>query len=212
MTMTTTLPPRSRQPAFRDFRHEDDGGASLWVNKTLLPPLALSLQNHQHPSLLDLSAACTEVFRGRVEKHRNDHCSIAPQPENESEGGAYLYFRSDVLESASRALMDTPNRAVAKIGYELRNVARQQETNTEIRWKGGRPYFICGVNTGAQAVTLTFSRSALVEIANDMSEDAPMRRLFLSLIEVLDPEAEEVDIELDETTAAVNEELVELQG
>lgn len=206
--------PRSQMPAFKDLQDRDQDGVSLWVNKTLLPDLAHSLQNHRHPSLLDLSTACTEVFRGREEEHGNEHCSIIPDNINSTNGGAFLSFTVSILDSASQALMDTPNAAVAKIGYELRNAARRKQKGplNEIRFRGGRPYFLAGVNTNAQAATLVLTRSALIEIVNDMGGNSPLRQLFNDIAEVLDPEADEVNDELDDTTVATDEGLMRLQG
>ena len=111
--------------------------------------------------------------------------------------------------------MDTPNSAVAKIGYQLRDTAQhfQRASSTEIRWKGGKPYFLCGVNVNAQAVTISFNRSLLLEMIEDLDKNAPIRKLFLDLVKILDPDADEdqVDQELDEMTAAMDDGVSRLQ-
>lgn len=123
---------RDKQPAFLLLSKHGEG-ASLWVNRTLLPNIATALQRHQHPSLQDLSIACTQIYRREREKHNNEDCSIrsattdaAYQDSVEPIPGAFLTFGEKVLEAASRALMGSKNRAIGKIGLDFRDIQREK--------------------------------------------------------------------------------------
>ncbi len=113
----------NKQPAFLDL-HECDGRVVVWVNRTLLPSLSISLQRHQHPSLQDFSTACTQVYRGEKKSYENDHCSIKTE-EMRNIPGVSMSFHKDVLEAASGAFMSSDNRAVGKIGVEFRKFKRK---------------------------------------------------------------------------------------
>lgn len=129
---------RDKQPAFLDLQ-EHAGHISLWVNRTLLPNIATSLQRHQHHSLLDFSVACIQIYRGDITDYRNDDCSIkvaisaaiADGPKTVVRGsveqirGATLVFNKAILGAASRAFMGSGNRAIGKIGLEFREIERK---------------------------------------------------------------------------------------
>lgn len=118
---------KDKQPAFLALS-EHDGLVSLWVNRTLLPGIATSLQKHQHHSLQDFSTACTQVYRGEHEAVKNDDCEIkvrqcdVGQKSTQSIAGAYLTFRTTVLTEASQAFMGSNNRAIGKIGLLFRDI------------------------------------------------------------------------------------------
>ena len=127
MTVATQ---KVKQPAFL-YLHEHDGHVSLWVNRTLLPNLAIALQSHQHHSLQDFSIACIQIYRGEKKKYKNDHCSIqtteadaikTSDGSNTKIPGASMTFHKIVLDAASRAFMGSKNRAIGKIGLEFRNI------------------------------------------------------------------------------------------
>lgn len=122
---------KSKQPAFVNF-HKHRGGVSLWVNRTLLPNMATALQKHQHPSLQDFSIACTQTYRGEMKTYENEDCSIhiaeldaIHQSDSDKKiSGASITFRKTILEAASKALMGSKNRALGKIGLELRGLQK----------------------------------------------------------------------------------------
>ena len=122
---------KNKQPAFLNL-HERNGHVSLWVNRTLLPGLSTALQKHQHPSLQDLSIACTQVYRRETEGCKNDHCSIQTQATDAINDGSTIKipgvsmtFHKDILEAASGALMGSKNRAIGKIGLEFREIQQR---------------------------------------------------------------------------------------
>ncbi len=122
---------QKKQPAFMNL-HEHGGNVSLWVNRTLLPSLSNALQRHEHHSLQDFSIACTQAYRGEISKYQNDHCSIQSkemdavrQESTEKIAGVSLTFHAPILAAASGALMGSKNRAIGKIGLEIREIARK---------------------------------------------------------------------------------------
>lgn len=206
--MTTNS--RPRESAFLDLQENEDGSVYLWCNRTLLPTLSTALQTHQHPSLQDFSLACSQFFRNQIEEYRNEHCSISPQ-QHGSLTGASLVFQSDILEAASRALIGGRNSAVTRIGFELQKVDnRRRGVHPEIHWRR-QGHFLCGVNVPSRSATLSFNRSTLQDLASHLPSEHPMSRLFQQLVDILDPHNHEVDAELDESTAAVDEDLCALQ-
>jgi hypothetical protein len=106
--------------------------------------------------------------------------------------------------------MTSPNKAVAKIGFELRN--RYGDEKPEIKWRGRQDFFHCGVNIPAQAATLSLNRSALEELTSHLPETNRWHGIFQDLVDILDEENQNVNAELDATTASVNEKLNELQS
>lgn len=122
---------KTKQPAFLNLA-EHDGHVSLWVNRTLLPSLSTALQKHQNPSLQDFSIACTQVYRKETDSYKNDHCSIRTTAVDAIGDdptikipGVSMTFHKDILEAASGALMSGENRAVGKIGLNIREILRR---------------------------------------------------------------------------------------
>lgn len=194
---------RSHQPAFQHLRKDKDGGISVWLNRTLLPPLSETLQDNDHPTLRELSSVCLDVFNG-TEHYQTEEYSLQRQPSNGHEGGAYLHLAKSILEIASRAFINTSNGAVAKIGYEISNMNmhRVRTPRPNHYWDRRKP-FLCGVNMPAQTATLMFERSMLLKLADSIT-DAEMKDLFINLAEILDPRNDEVDIETDETSVPLD--------
>jgi hypothetical protein len=217
-----------RPAAFKDFQVKGVGNSSVvsvWVNTSLLPIMASAFASNQHPSLIDISAAYTDVFREGTGHHSNQHCSIR----HDEDVGAILEFQYRILWTAGGALIkqpsETPNKAAAKIGYELRNTATAireslddetpditelyNESDIEIEFKD---IVNLGVNTHLETACLLLKRSALIQIAKELGKGSSFHHLFAGLAEILDPDAEEVDVALDETAAASDERLIVLQG
>jgi hypothetical protein len=131
MKMATKSP---RTLAFANLS-EKDGHVSFWLVRTLLPNLATCLQRHQHPSLQDFATACSQTYRGEHDKYANEHCEIkaaitrsltmTSQNEDKDVPGANIHFNKTILEAASNALMSSENRALGKIGLEIRRIRKK---------------------------------------------------------------------------------------
>ncbi len=191
-------------PAFAELA-ESNGVLMVWVNKTLLPDIAITLEKSSNSELRDFSTACRKIHRQEEEAYDNNSCKITAENR-----GARITLQPQIGFDAIRSFINTPNRAIAKIGFDWRNLTGESKEKTEIRWRGRRDYFINGVNVPAQAATITFNRSALAELIRVLP-DHPFRAVFTDLASILDIDNEDVNNELDEDTAAVDEKLMEIQ-
>lgn len=204
----STQPICEKAPAFAELS-TSNGTLTVWVNRTLLPDLSDTLDKSFNHELKDFARACSEIYHGNRTACSNSACEITTDG-FQSHEGARITFRSQIGPDAIRSLITTPNRAIAKIGYEWRAASGGNEEQTEIRWRGRRDYFLCGVNIPAQAATLTFNRSAILELVQ-LLPDHPIRATFEKLVGILDIDNEDADEALDNETAAAADSLMSVQ-
>lgn len=213
---------QQNQPAFRDLTVNKDGSVSVWIACSLRFPFLSVFKNHQSRNLANFA----EV-EDNATSYSCEECSIKTAKSSDENGiGHLVTFQESILHSAGHALIDTPNKAVAKIGYELINLSRKQRSfagdsevsnssvsnsSPEIK-EEEKSYFLNGANTISRSATITFKHSALVELGRLIRSDHPFSHLFTNLAEVVDPEAEHVDEDLDEITGAMDETLLLLQS
>ena len=204
---------------FNDIIVLDNGDVSFWANYDLLPSISMKLQDCDEQELFDLGVSIGVFKRDRITEFKNSAGSITP-----AENGASVVVSSTFVKSASFSLTQTPNRACAKLGHEINNFHQdwkpRQIFQSNVETSKSKQlfqdrllqsnYFICGANVVVGKATIMLSRELLLELAD--STNHPMGKIFRSLAGILDESNNEVDADLDECTAAMDDTLISIES